>query len=111
VREFVDRELAPHLDAWEHAGRIDPKLWRTAGERGLLGLTLPEEYRGGGCADYRFRCVVMDELARAGAASANVALAGFDDLLGPYLVASGPRSSGATGCPACALGNGGARSR
>ncbi|MGD6741829.1 acyl-CoA dehydrogenase family protein [Streptomyces sp. BH106] len=86
VRGFVEREVAPHVEEWEKVGRIDPKLWRTAGEQGLLGLGVPEEYGGGGTADYRFRCVIMEELARVGAASVNVALGGFDDLIGPYLV-------------------------
>ncbi|MFC6064032.1 acyl-CoA dehydrogenase family protein [Streptomyces ochraceiscleroticus] len=86
VREFVDREVAPYVEQWERAGRIDPKLWRTAGEQGLLGLAVPEDFGGGGTADYRFRCVIMEELARVGAASVNVALGGFDDLIGPYLV-------------------------
>lgn len=86
VRDFVEHEIAPNLEDWEWAGRIDPKLWLAAGELGLLGLAVPEEYGGGGSPDYRFRCVLMDELARVGAASVNVALGGFDDLVGPYLV-------------------------
>ncbi|MER6958755.1 MULTISPECIES: acyl-CoA dehydrogenase family protein [unclassified Streptomyces] len=86
VREFVNREITPALANWEQQGRIDPQLWRAAGKQGLLGLTVPEEYGGEGCSDYRFRCVVMDELAEAAAASVNVALGGFDDLVAPYLV-------------------------
>lgn len=86
VRSFVEQRIAPHLEEWEWAGRIDPDLWRSAGELGLLGLGVPESYGGGGSADYRFRCVLMDELARVGAAAVNVALGGFDDLVGPYLV-------------------------
>ncbi|MFF3661052.1 acyl-CoA dehydrogenase family protein [Streptomyces olivochromogenes] len=86
VREFVTREITPALASWEQQGRIDPQMWRAAGKQGLLGLTVPEEYGGGGCRDYRFRCVVMDELAEAAAASVNVALGGFDDLVAPYLV-------------------------
>lgn len=86
VREFITREVAPHLEEWERAGHIDPDLWRTAGELGLLGLGVPEEYGGGGSDDYRFRCVLMEELARVGAAAVNVVFGGFDDLVGPYLV-------------------------
>ncbi|MFB6672423.1 acyl-CoA dehydrogenase family protein [Streptomyces sp. NPDC056390] len=86
VREFITREVAPHLEEWERAGHIEPDLWRTAGELGLLGLGVPEEYGGGGSDDYRFRCVLMEGLARVGAAAVNVVFGGFDDLVGPYLV-------------------------
>ncbi|MEV8434918.1 acyl-CoA dehydrogenase family protein [Streptomyces chartreusis] len=85
VRDFVDREIAPYVEQWERAGLIEPKLQSKAGRLGLLGLAVPEEYGGGGTDDYRFRCVLMEELARAGAAAVNVALGGFDDLIGPYL--------------------------
>jgi alkylation response protein AidB-like acyl-CoA dehydrogenase len=42
VREFVQREVVPHQDAWDDTGHIDPKLWVTAGSQGLLGLAFPE---------------------------------------------------------------------
>ncbi|MFB8267504.1 acyl-CoA dehydrogenase family protein [Streptomyces sp. NPDC055955] len=108
VRRFVDREVAPNVEQWEHAGRIDPKLWRTAGEQGLLGLAVPEAFGGGGSADYRFRCVVMEELARVGAASVNVALGGFDDLIGPYLVDLGTEEQKQRWLPGLCAGKKGA---
>ncbi|MCZ4586266.1 acyl-CoA dehydrogenase family protein [Rhodococcus opacus] len=86
VQKFVAREITPHIDRWESDGSIDKDLWSSAAEHGLIGLSVPEEYGGAGSADYRFRCVVMDELAQVGAAAVNVALGGFDDLIGPYLV-------------------------
>ncbi|WP_172653087.1 acyl-CoA dehydrogenase family protein [Rhodococcus opacus] len=86
VQKFVAREITPNIDRWESDGSIDKDLWSSAAEHGLIGLSVPEEYGGAGSADYRFRCVVMDELAQVGAAAVNVALGGFDDLIGPYLV-------------------------
>jgi len=86
VREFVQREVVPHQDTWDDTGHIDPKLWVTAGSQGLLGLAFPEEYGGGGVDDFRYRCVIMEELARVGAASVNSALQLVDDLVGPYLL-------------------------
>jgi alkylation response protein AidB-like acyl-CoA dehydrogenase len=86
VGEFVEREVVPHLQEWEDAGHIDPALWVAAGRQGLLGIHFPEEYGGGGVDDFRYRCVVMEELARVGAASVNSAMQLVDDLVGPYLV-------------------------
>ena len=104
VREWVQREVVPHLDAWEAAGQIDPDLWVSAGKQGLLGLAFPEVYGGGGVQDFRYRCVVMDELARVGAASVNSATQLVDDLVGPYLCDLGTPEQQAAWLPSLAAG-------
>lgn len=86
VREFVKRELVPNMGVWEEEGHIDPALWPIAASQGLLGLAAPEQYGGPGVTDYRFRCVVSDELAKVGAASVNAAIGLVDDLVLPYLI-------------------------
>ena len=49
-RQFYARECAPHYVEWEAAGSFPRSLWRKAGEMGLLGAEVPEEYGGlGGC--------------------------------------------------------------
>lgn len=86
VRGFVDTHVEPNITNWEHRQEIDAKLWNEAANLGLLGLRIPSEYGGGGVDDYRFRVVVMEELARVGAASVNAGLSLVDDLVAPYLV-------------------------
>lgn len=86
VRTFVDREVSPHIIDWDAAMHIDGSFWLAAARQGLLGLLGPVEVGGGGSDDWRFRCVITEELARAGASSVNVALGGLEDLVGPYLV-------------------------
>ena len=86
VREFVKREVAPNSDEWEKDGHIDARLWPIAGTQGLIGLAVPEQYGGSGVSDYRFRCVVCEELANEGAASVNAAMGLVDDLVLPYLI-------------------------
>ena len=41
VREFVEREVAPHLDEWDERHAIDRSTWLAAGKQGLLGLSVP----------------------------------------------------------------------
>jgi len=65
VRRFVDREIAPHIEAWEEADEFPRELYRKAGDAGLLGIGFPEEY-GGTPADPFHRIVVTEELARPG---------------------------------------------
>ncbi len=48
VRTFFTKEVVPHREAYEAQGNPDPEVYRRAGEQGLLGLSLPEAYGGGG---------------------------------------------------------------
>jgi acyl-CoA dehydrogenase/long-chain-acyl-CoA dehydrogenase len=89
VRQFVEREVVPNLDRWASAGQVDRELFRQAGETGILGMSAPERFGGGGVDDFRFNAVVIEELARVGATAVLMSLCGFNDLVGPYFVAFG----------------------
>jgi acyl-CoA dehydrogenase len=65
VRGFVEREIVPHVDAWEEAESFPRELYRKAGEIGLLGLGFPETY-GGTPIDTFAQLLVTEELCRAG---------------------------------------------
>ena len=65
VAAFVQREISPYIDAWEEAGEFPRALYEKAGELGILGLGVDEEY-GGTPGDGFHRLVVTDELAKAG---------------------------------------------
>jgi alkylation response protein AidB-like acyl-CoA dehydrogenase len=86
VREFVDREVRPNLQRWDEAHLIDREVWLAAGKQGVIGLPVPERYGGAGSDDFRYRCVVMEELARAGATSVSSGFGLQDDIAMPYLI-------------------------
>src|ERR671934_735382 len=48
VRAFVEKEVAPHVEEWEAAGRMPKALWRRMGELGFFGLEYDEKYGGSG---------------------------------------------------------------
>jgi isovaleryl-CoA dehydrogenase len=48
LREFVAREVEPQAAEYDRAERFNHTLFKQAGELGLLGVTLPEEYGGSG---------------------------------------------------------------
>jgi alkylation response protein AidB-like acyl-CoA dehydrogenase len=48
VRAFFDRELEPRYKAFEAAGAVGRDFWLKAGDAGLLGTGIPEEYGGPG---------------------------------------------------------------
>lgn len=46
VRRFVEREVAPHGEAWEREGKIPREMFLKLGEMGLLGMQHAEAYGG-----------------------------------------------------------------
>ena len=68
VRRFMQREAAPHVDAWESAGIVPRDFHRKAGEAGLLGIGFPEEYGGTSEGiDIFHKLVLVEETAGPGA--------------------------------------------
>ena len=86
VREFAQREVAHHVQRWEERRLIDRDVWLAAGKQGILGLSAPEQFGGGGQRrDYRYRAVVLEELAKVHATSLSSGFALQDDIAIPYL--------------------------
>jgi alkylation response protein AidB-like acyl-CoA dehydrogenase len=85
VREFLGREVEPHLEEHVAAKAMPREMWLAAGKQGLLGLEIPEQYGGSEAGDYRYNAVLTEELARV-----NMALAScvgiHADIVAPYLV-------------------------
>lgn len=66
ARAFIEREVMPHIDAWEEAGAFPRELYARAGELGFLGLGFPEEL-GGSPGDGIAAIALCEEFARCGA--------------------------------------------
>jgi acyl-CoA dehydrogenase len=68
VRRFIATQATPHIDAWEAARVIPAEFHQKAGEAGLLGLGLPEEYGGTSAGIDSFHLMVQgEEIAAPGA--------------------------------------------
>ncbi|MEV8451784.1 acyl-CoA dehydrogenase family protein [Streptomyces sp. NPDC052095] len=63
ARDFVAREIAPHVVAWDRAESVDRSIVKKLGSVGFLGLTVDEEYGGSG-GDHLAYCLVTEELGR-----------------------------------------------
>ncbi|MFN0025206.1 MAG: acyl-CoA dehydrogenase family protein [Parvularculaceae bacterium] len=67
VRAFVEKELRPHVNAWDEEGKFPRELYRRAAAVGLLALGYPEDYGGvRDGVDVFHSLVASEELARAG---------------------------------------------
>ena len=86
VRRFFDTEVVPHIADWEEAGITPRAVWRKAGEAGLLCPCIPTEYGGAG-ADFRYLCVVDEELGYTGQASFTIQT--HTDIVSAYIEALG----------------------
>ena len=88
VRAFVEKEVVPHVDAWEEDGRIPRAFWRRLGELGLLGLEFPAEYGGGG-GDFLSSVVLGEEMARCRAGGVAFSVLVHTDMSSPWLTRFG----------------------
>ncbi|MCX6470461.1 MAG: acyl-CoA dehydrogenase family protein [Corynebacteriales bacterium] len=82
AKAFVEREIAPYADQWERDGIIDREVFKKAGESGLVGFYMPEEYGGSDIDDFRFNAVVIEEMAKFGSRAPAFTLQ--NDVIGPY---------------------------
>jgi alkylation response protein AidB-like acyl-CoA dehydrogenase len=83
VRGWLEKNVAPFHAQWEKDGIVPRELWLSAGKQGLLGLDMPEEFGGGGVADFRYQAVLAEEVVRVGASGVGFGL--HNDVVGPYL--------------------------
>lgn len=62
-RDFLTKEVVPHINKWEETGTIDRFIWEKFGEMGYFGLATPEEY-GGMDLDIFYTVIFIEELQR-----------------------------------------------
>lgn len=62
--EFFRKESTPNQERWAKQHMVDREFWNKAGDAGLLGLDLPEEF-GGAAGDFGLQAVVQDEMVYA----------------------------------------------
>ena len=86
VRDFAEREIAPHVETWDREERFPVETVLKMGEMGLFGLLFPEEYGGGG-ADFLTYVLALEELARIDASMAITLEAGVSLGAMPFLKA------------------------
>src|SRR3989449_2727157 len=63
ARDFVDRELIPHVRDWEEKGEVPRSFYRKMASLGFLGAPVPEKYGGAGM-DYVSFMLLVEEISR-----------------------------------------------
>ncbi|MBV8488928.1 MAG: acyl-CoA dehydrogenase family protein [Candidatus Eremiobacteraeota bacterium] len=67
--EIGQREIAPHIAAWDRDHVFPRQLYTKLNNAGIMGIVVPEEYGGVG-ADYVSYALAIEELARVDAGTA-----------------------------------------
>src|SRR2546426_1941891 len=63
ARDFVDRELIPHVRDWEEKGEVPRSFYRKMASLGFLGAPVPEKYGGAGL-DYVSFLLLLQGVSR-----------------------------------------------
>lgn len=101
VRKFLETEAVPHHEQWEKDGMVSDEIWLKAGEQGFLCPTVPEEYGGVG-VDFRYNCIVNEEIGHAGTTGLGWTL--HSDIAVPYIVRYGNEEQKQRYLPRCVSG-------
>jgi hypothetical protein len=62
-KDFLQKEVVPHIDKWEKTGTIERFIWKKFGEMGYFGLNTPEEF-GGLDLDLFYTVIFLEELQK-----------------------------------------------
>jgi len=62
-RDFLQKEVVPHIEKWEETGHIERFIWDKMGEMGYFGISYPEAY-GGLDLDIFYMVIFLEELQR-----------------------------------------------
>jgi len=68
VREFAEEEVRPRAKEIDQSGEFPRQFYQQAGELGLAGVAVPEEYGGAGMDTLAY-CLVIEEVSRVCASS------------------------------------------
>src|SRR5438094_8037495 len=63
IREFAEREIAPHVMQWDEAGEFPLSTIQEIGKLGLMGIVFPPEYGGAGTGYVEY-VTAIGELSR-----------------------------------------------
>jgi acyl-CoA dehydrogenase len=101
LRKFLEVEAMPQHEQWEKDGMVSDEIWLKAGEQGFLCPMIPEEYGGLG-TDFRYNCIVNEEIGRSGCTGLGWTL--HNDITVPYIVRYGSEEQKKKYLPLCITG-------
>ena len=105
VEHFVATEIVPNHARWTADGKVDKAMFRAAGQQGLLGMAIPEQYGGGGIDDFRYNAVINEVVTSSGAAASGLCITLHNDICIPYFLSYGTQEQRDRWFPGLVSGN------
>ncbi|MDV6307615.1 acyl-CoA dehydrogenase family protein [Gordonia amicalis] len=101
ARSFCEKEIKPNTEKFIEQHHVDRDLWLKAGELGLLCMSIPEQYGGGG-GTFAHEAVLIEE--QAGVADSSWGVSLHNGIVAHYLLAYGSEEQKSTWLPKMASG-------
>lgn len=103
IREYVEREIVPHVETWEAEGAVPRSLLDEMGKLGFFGLRIPEAYGGIGLG-HLASVIFAEELGRSTSGGFGITVLVHTDLATPYLTNFGSDDQKERWLSKCATG-------
>lgn len=73
AKDFAEKEIRPHFMKWDETQEFPVDLFKKAGELGLMGVLVPEEYGGSGMGYFEYIMVIREIAKVCGSIGLSVA--------------------------------------
>jgi alkylation response protein AidB-like acyl-CoA dehydrogenase len=60
VKDFAEKEIRPNIMKWDESQEFPIELFRKAGQQGLMGVLVPEEFGGAGLGYFEYISVIRE---------------------------------------------------
>jgi len=103
IRQFTEKEIAPHAAQFDQNGYFPSDIWEKMGAMGLHGITVDESY-GGSNIGYLAHVIAMEEISR-GSASVGLSYGAHSNLCINQIQRHGSEAQKAKYLPPLVSGN------
>jgi len=87
IREFAEREIAPHVMEWDEASQFPLEIVKELGKMGVLGIIFPTEFGGAGLGYVEY-VIAVEELSRVDG-SVGIIVAAHNSLCSNHIFLAG----------------------
>lgn len=87
IRDFAEREIAPHVMEWDEACRFPMEVIKELGSMGVMGVIFPPEYSGAGLGYVEY-VIAVEELSRVDG-SVGITVAAHNSLCANHIYLAG----------------------
>lgn len=103
ARDFAEKHIRPHVMEWDESQHFPKDILQKAGELGLMGVLVPEEYGGSGFGYHEYVSVIV-EIAKV-CGSFGLSLAAHNSLCTGHIMQFGDAEQKSKYLPRLASGN------